>query len=105
VSTARIQIYSDPETKRRVEVAAIKSRTSVTDYCLGAIRARLAEDGLLEPDRIEIEFVRPGDDPVMARIRELRLGILEDRHGEGIDVDTIIEQIRAERSDAILGLR
>jgi uncharacterized protein (DUF1778 family) len=39
----RIQVYADPETKRRIELAAAKHETSVTEYCLAAIEQQLAD--------------------------------------------------------------
>ena len=50
----RIQVYSDPETKRRIELAAAKKQTSVTEYCLAAIEQQLADDDMLEREQINI---------------------------------------------------
>ena len=46
-----IQVYTDPETKRRVELAAAKHEISVTEYCFEAIQQQLAEDDLLEREQ------------------------------------------------------
>lgn len=41
----RIQVYTDPATKRRIELAAAKVNLPVTEYCLRAIEQQLADDG------------------------------------------------------------
>lgn len=101
----RIQVYADPETKRRIELAAAKYNVPVTEYCLEAIQQRLADDDLLEAKQITIP-ITPGDDDLIADLRALRSAILADRKGRLIDVDEIIEQMRAERDEDISrGLR
>ena len=100
----RIQVYTDRETKRRVDVAALKRNTSVTDYCVDAIRQRLAEDELLEADRVVIDM-RRSKDHVLDRVAALHDAVLARREGRAIDVDGILERTREERLDEILGLR
>jgi hypothetical protein len=48
MSKTRIQVYTDEETKRRIELAAVRQNIAVTEYCLQAIEQRLAEDDMLE---------------------------------------------------------
>ncbi|MFL7809775.1 MAG: hypothetical protein AB8I80_14160, partial [Anaerolineae bacterium] len=43
-----IQVYTDEETKRRIELAAVRQNIAVTEYRLRAIEQRLAEDDMLE---------------------------------------------------------
>lgn len=101
----RIQVYADPETKRRIELAAAKRDVPVTEYCLDAIVQQLVEDDVLEQERIEIA-VRPGtDDDLFANLRALHARILAERGGRLFDVDADLDAIRAEREDEILGLR
>lgn len=99
----RIQVYADEETRRRVEIAALKRRTSVTEYCLAAIRERLAEDDVLQADEVTIQ-VRRDDDGLFRQVRALHEIVLARRAGAAIDVDRALEDVREERTDAILGL-
>lgn len=94
----RIQVYADPETKRRIELAAAKRNIPVTEYCLGAIRQQLADDDLLEVTQVEIAVSPQNkDDTLIADLRALREAILADRGGKLLDVDNFIEQTREER--------
>jgi hypothetical protein len=100
----RIQVYADEETKRRVELAAAKHNVAVTEYCLEAIRKQLAEDDMLQQATVEIP-IEPGlMEDLVAEIRELSERIRARRDGEPIDVVAIIEQMRAERDDELLGM-
>ena len=101
----RIQVYADPETKRRVELAAAKHHIAVTEYCLAAIRQRLADDDMLEQAQVKIDVMPAQDKTLMADLRALREAILADRGGELVDVDSILEQVRAERDDELIGVR
>ena len=51
MSKTRIQVYTDEETKRRIELAAVRQNIAVTEYRLRAIEQRLAEDDMLERAR------------------------------------------------------
>jgi hypothetical protein len=102
----RIQVYADPEMKRRVELAAAKHGMPVTEYCLTAIQQKLADDDLLDQAEVAITVIpsKP-DDTLIADLRDLRAAILADRGGKLIDVDGILEQLREERDDELSGLR
>lgn len=105
----RIQVYADPQTKRRIELAAAKYDIPVTEYCLRAIEQQLVDDGLLEAEAITIPMTSVSADDWLAQIRALHQDILAERGGEPIDVDAELEQMRAEREneldDAHAGLR
>jgi hypothetical protein len=103
----RIQVYADPETKRRIELAAAKYNVPVTEYCLSAIQQQLADDDLLEATKVEITItpVKQDDDTFIADLRALHQEILVYRKGELIDVDTELEKMREERDYELTGLR
>lgn len=104
MSRKRIQVYADPETKRRIELAAARQDLPVTEYCLQAIRQQLLEDDVLEGEKIEIA-VRPGPDgDVVKELHILREKIKARRGGRLITWD-VIEQIRSERDDELFGMR
>lgn len=100
----RIQVYTDPETKRRIELAATKHDLAVTEYCLEAIRQYLTEDDILEQEKIEIP-IRQREENLVADLRALQEAILASRGGKPLDIDAVIEQVREEREEEILGLR
>lgn len=100
----RIQVYTDPETKRRVELAAAKHDMAVTAYCLEAIRQQLLEDDLLEAEQVEISIKPATDTHLIEDLRTLQADILARRGGRPITVD-IVEQVRAERDDELVGMR
>ncbi len=100
----RIQVYTDPETHRRVELAAARRGVSVTEYCLRAIRQQLLEDEILEAEKVEVrDRPSPGKD-VIEELRDLRERIKARRGGKLITVD-ILEQVREEREHELLGVR
>jgi hypothetical protein len=101
----RIQVYADPETKRRIELAAAKYNMPVTEYCLNAIQQQLADDDLLETEQIQIAVTPypPLDDTLLMELRALRERILARRGGRPIELD-IVEQVRAERDEELLRL-
>lgn len=101
----RIQVYTDPETKRRIELAAARLDIPVTQYCLEAIEQRLADEEMLEKEKIEILVKPEKDENLIDDLRALREKILTDRGGKLIDVDRIIEEMRDERDDELAGLR
>ncbi|MCZ7570762.1 MAG: hypothetical protein M5U01_19555 [Ardenticatenaceae bacterium] len=101
----RIQVYTDPETKRRIELAAAKYNMALTEYCIEAIQEKLREDDMLEEEHIEIQVKPPKDEDLVRKLSTLRESILKDRGGKLIDVDAILHQVREERDDEILGMR
>jgi hypothetical protein len=102
----RIQVYADPEMKRRIELAAAKYNVPVTEYCLNAIQQQLADDDVLEEAQVTIA-VKPNqpDDTLIAELRALHQEILAYRGGEWIDVDAELAAMREERDDELTGLR
>ncbi|MFB0545788.1 MAG: hypothetical protein ACETWB_02660 [Anaerolineae bacterium] len=100
----RIQVYADEETKRRIELAAAKHQVAVTQYCLEAIKQQLAEDDMLEQERIEIPIKPTKEEDLIAALRELREKIKARRGGRLITLD-IVEQVREEREYELLGVR
>jgi hypothetical protein len=103
----RIQVYADPETKRRIELAAAKHNIPVTEYCLNAIRQQLADEELLEASELVIPITpaKPFDETLVADLRALTDAILEARVGKPIDIDAFIEDMREERDYELTGLR
>lgn len=95
----RIQVYTDPETKRRIELAAAKANLPVTEYCLRAIEQQLADDGLLDAAAVTIPITPENQNAEawLAEIRALHQAILAHRGGAWIDVDAELEQMRDER--------
>jgi hypothetical protein len=102
----RIQVYADPEIKRRIELAAAKYNVPVTVYCLSAIRQQLADDDLLEAAEVQIP-VTPvkQDDRLITELRALHQEILAYRGGEWVDVDAELQEMREERAYELTGLR
>jgi uncharacterized protein (DUF1778 family) len=100
----RIQVYADPEIKRRIELAAHKRDTPVTQYCLDAIIQQLADDEVLEARSILIDIKPDPDDTLLDEMRALREEILARRRGEMITAD-IVEQVRSERDDELINMR
>ena len=99
----RIQVYADYDMKRRIELAAAKYNMPVTEYCLNAIQQQLADDDLLEEEQVAIPITPRTDNDLIADLRALRNRILARRSGQPIDID-IVEQVRAERDEELLGL-
>ena len=102
----RIQVYADPEMKRRIELAAAKYNMPVTEYCLNAIEQQLADDEVLEASevRIPVTSPQPNSDHLIAELRALHEEILAYREGKWIDVDAELEQMREERDYELTGL-
>jgi hypothetical protein len=103
----RIQVYTDAETKRRIELAAAKHDIAITQYCLAAIKQQLAEDDVLECERVEIPVdpTHAENQGLIADLRALHNQIKADRGGELIDVDRELAQMREERDRELTGLR
>lgn len=98
----RIQVYADPQTKRRIELAAAKYDMPVTEYCMAALRQKLADDELLEAERIEIAVrLHARDDGLLDALCGLHGKILARRRGRPID-DDIVDQVRGERDHELL---
>jgi hypothetical protein len=104
MAKTRTQVYTDPATKRRVELAAAKRDIAVTQYCLEAIEQQLLEEGVLEEQSVEIPFRPVAPAELMAELRSLGERILVRRGGRYNDLD-IVEHVRAERDDEIAGRR
>lgn len=101
----RIQVYTDPETKRRIELAAMKHDMPVTAYCIEAIRKQLADDDLLSREQIEIAVSSQApDSSLLTDMETLNAKILARRNGKHLEVD-IVEQVRNERDEELTGLR
>lgn len=78
----RIQVYADPETKRRIELAAAKHDKAVTEYCLEAIKQQLLEDDILEAEQIEIPVKKTKVTDLIAELKALHADILAYRGGQ-----------------------
>ena len=98
----RIQVYADEETKRRIELAAMIREVPVTEYCLDAITQQLRQDDVLEQSEILVRLASGTEEDLMDDLRALR-GQIRARRGE-IDVHELVDQVRAERDDELLGL-
>jgi uncharacterized protein (DUF1778 family) len=105
MAKTRIQVYTDEETKRRIELAAARQDIAITQYCLEAIRQRLAEDDMLEREKIEIPIKPARDKDLIADLRALHEEIKAYRGGKLIDVDQELDQMREERDHELTGLR
>lgn len=97
----RIQVYADPETKRRIELAAAKRDLAVTEYCLAAIEQQLAEDDVLEQESILMPVMPAKNVYPLRELHALRERILARRRGQLIDVAEAVEQAREERDHEI----
>ena len=97
----RIQFYTDPETKRRIEVAAAKYNIPVSEYCLHAVRLQLEDDELQGEDQMDTYTL---DETYIDTLRALQEQIKQERGGELIDIDRFIEEMREERDREISGL-
>lgn len=101
----RIQVYIDPETKRRIVLAATKYNASLTDYCFNAIQERLAEDDVMEHEQIEVPIKHTHDANLIADLCALREKIKIARDGQPLDLDIIFDELHEERERELLGLR
>jgi uncharacterized protein (DUF1778 family) len=101
----RIQVYAEPDTKRRIELAAAKYNVPVTEYCLEAIRLQLADDDLLEAENVTLSITPTLDEALIDRLGALQARIKARRGGQPIDIDRIMEEMRSERDDKLLSLR
>ncbi len=92
-----IQLFTDPETERRLEVVASKRDVAVAEYCLAAIKRQLVEDEQLEDCRPSGADRSKVDEAFFDSLQALREKIRKRRNGKPIEVDRIISQIRQER--------
>ena len=100
-----IQLFTDPETERRLEVVASKRDVAVAEYCLAAIKRQLVEDEQLEAYRSTGVGRSEVDEAFFDSLKALREKISKRRSGNPIEVDRVISQIREERENEIHGLR
>lgn len=103
----RIQVYTSPETKRRIKLAAAKHKVPVTEYCRNAIEQQLTDDELLEAAEFSLPLTPEGSDvdSLIGELRVLHREILAYRHGKWIDVDAELRNMREERDYELTGLR
>ena len=101
---ARIQVYADSETKRRIELAAARRDMPVTQYCLEAIRQQLAADDVLEAENVLIEITSGKEAQLVEALRALQHRIKARRKGQPIDLDRALEETRQEREHELTGL-
>jgi hypothetical protein len=99
----RVQLYADDHIIRRIEVAAQKHNMAISAYCLTAIEHQLDEDGI-ESDDI-LPTTQSQFENVLQEIKELQAQILQERAGQIIDVDSLLDGLREERDEEALGLR
>lgn len=99
-----IEVYADPELKRRVEVAAAKHNVPVAEYLLEAIEEKLADEAVEENNPYITRMGVKNDPTLFEDMRELRERILARRGGKPIEID-VLEQLRAERDDELTGMR
>ncbi|MCW5848470.1 MAG: hypothetical protein KIT87_00015 [Anaerolineae bacterium] len=97
----RIQVYTDPETKQRIERAAAKRELAVTEYCLAAIEQQLIEDNMLEEAQASVSTTPAIETDLLADLQTLRDKIQARRRGQLIDVAAAVEQAREERDQEI----
>ncbi len=96
----RIQVYTDPATKQRIERAAARRELAVAEYCMAAIEQQLMEDDMLEEAQA-VPSSKPVTRDVLADLQALRDKILARRRGKLIDVVAAVEQAREERDHEI----
>jgi hypothetical protein len=101
----RIQVYADPETKRRIELAAEKYNVPVTEYCLTAIQQQLADDDLLETEEVTIAVNPTIDEEFIASLEALQEKIKLRRNGKPVEIDRVMDEMRNERDDELGSLR
>ena len=70
----RIQVYAEPDIKRRIELAAAKRDTPVTQYCLEAIMQQLADDNVLEQSQVIIDVEPNSQDSLIMIFAHYTIG-------------------------------
>jgi predicted TIM-barrel enzyme len=99
-----IEVYADPELKRRVEMAAAKHNIPIAEYWLDAIEQKLADDVVLaEANHESSNEPKKPDTSILDEIQELRERILARRGGKPIEID-ILELVRSERDDELTSM-
>ncbi len=94
----RVRLYTDPEAKRRIELAAAKYNMPVTQYCFEAVRQQLEEDDLWEREAIEIPVKQTQKETrLFDEMRTLHQQIKIRRQGKPIAVEKIMNEMHAER--------
>jgi len=93
----RIQVYTDGRTKRQVALAASKHNLPVTAYCLHALYQQLAEDNILEEEKIEIP-VEERQMGLVEKIRARRIQMQKTMKGRPLGAVQAIAELRKERS-------
>lgn len=90
VTRPRLNIYLDSEDiLERVKIGAAKRRTTLSEYCLEAVRERLARDGLVK--------LTPGEQRAKLRRAAAELDRLRTVVGRiGVPVTELISQGRRE---------
>lgn len=103
----RIQLYTDPEMKRRIELAAAKYNLPVTQYCFEAVEQRLREDDVLDRKQISISVTQEHPHKKLIQdLRALHQEIAAYRQGQpSLDIEADLDQMHEERECDILGLR
>jgi hypothetical protein len=104
MTKACIQVYANAETKRRVELAAVRQGMPVTEYCLAAIKQRLVEDNMLERKQVEGPVQSSEKDNVIAELRILHQDILTYRNAELLDIDRDLTAVREAREEVLIDL-
>ncbi|NKB66183.1 MAG: hypothetical protein GKR89_03905 [Candidatus Latescibacteria bacterium] len=94
----RIQVYADDQTKRRIELAAAKRAVPVTEYCMAAIEDRLADDEMLDAQKVEIDIVSQPDKKLIADLKRRHKRVLARRQGQPLD-PAILDIVRQEREE------
>jgi len=100
----RIQVYANEEMKRRIELAAAKHNLAVTEYCLTAIQQQLADDDCLEEQQIVVPLKATQDATLITDLVALQARIKARRGGKPIDLERIMEDLRAERDYELTSL-
>ena len=100
----RIQVYTDSDIKRRIELAAAKHDMPVTEYCLAAIQQQLIDDDLFERNQVLISIRPTLSDEVIASLQGLREQILARREVKLFDLDDALDQTREERDYELLSM-
>jgi len=96
----RIQVYVDAETKKRIELGASRRDTSVTKFCLEAIKTRLDEANILYKEEITVPVDRTKQQlTVLDEITRSREETLQKRDGELMEVDSVIRSLRDEQTE------
>lgn len=101
----RIQVYTTPTMKRRIEIASSKYDIPITKYCFEAIKHQLAADDILEKEHIQVSITKPKQsNKLFTQMKHLREKIKARRHGKLINVNQIIDSNRKDRDHELIDL-